>query len=224
LSARRHSSAAKPARTVHHRPPWRIEEPTTTLTDYALAALAGYFAAALWSEPGGPAAALWGAAFAATAAAALLGGTVHGFAPRLGERGKRALWRATLVTVGFTNLFLLLAAGTAAGGALRAVTHAVAGAKLLGYLALLRRRDDFALAAADSGLSLAGVLLLQVHALSAGERPWTPWIIAGVLASLAAAGVQRTGRGPHRHLNHNDLFHLMQMGAAYLFYRGASLL
>lgn len=209
------------------RPLWRLAEPTTTLTDLALAGLSAVLAALLLREGaarGAPGVLLWGGALLAAGGAALLGAVVHGLAPWLAPARLRALWRATLVLVGLSD-FLLVAGVVLAelGGAARTLLLLLAGGKLAAYLARLRVRDDFALAAADAGVSLLAVLAVTGFAALTGSAPAAPWIAAGVLVSLAGAAVQSRGRGLHRHLNHNDLFHLVQMAAAYLFYRGGML-
>ena len=50
------------------------------------------------------------------------------------------------------------------------------------------------------------------------------WLIAGVLVSLVAGIVQARRLALHRHFNHNDLYHVIQMAALYAFYRGGALL
>jgi hypothetical protein len=45
-----------------------------------------------------------------------------------------------------------------------------------------------------------------------------------VLVSFLAAGVQFNEIALHQHFNHNDLYHVIQMGGMYLFYRGALVL
>lgn len=210
------------------RPWWRIAEPTTTLTDVALALLTTGLGVVLLREGadrGSGAVLLWGGAFLATAASALLGAAVHGLAPWLAPARKRALWRATLVLVGVTNFLLAAAIVTAeVRGAGRILLLAAAAAKLLRYLHRLREHEDFRLAAIDSGVALLAVLVLEGYGALAGSGAGAGWISAGVLVSLAGAVVQRSGRGLHRHLNHNDLFHLFQMVAAYLLFRGGLLL
>jgi hypothetical protein len=47
-------------------------------------------------------------------------------------------------------------------------------------------------------------------------------VVAGVALTFAAAGVQQSGFDLHRHLNHNDLQHLVQMVAVWLLYKGGS--
>ena len=50
------------------------------------------------------------------------------------------------------------------------------------------------------------------------------WLITGVLVSLVAAIVQARRLALHRHFNHNDLYHVIQMAALYAFYRGGAVL
>lgn len=210
------------------RPLWRIAEPTTTLTDVALAVLTAALGVALLVHGlgrGSGAVLLWAGGFLITAASALLGAVVHGFAPWLSLGKKSALWKATLVLIGLNNFFLLAAVTVAElRGGVRVALLGLAVAKLLAYLIRLRTRNDFSIAAVDAGVSLLAVLALQLFALVAGGAAGAGWIITGVLLSLAGAGLQRNGWGLHRHFNHNDLFHVVQMGAAYLLYRGGLLL
>jgi len=66
---------------------------------------------------------------------------------------------------------------------------------------------------------MATVLIL--HAFrhrEPGSRP----ILAGVAVSALAAGVQASGLSLHANFNHNDLYHVVQIAATVLFYRGAS--
>ncbi len=60
--------------------------------------------------------------------------------------------------------------------------------------------------------------------MGAGSRPRGRWTAAGVAVSFAAAAVQQSGLALHRHFNHNDLYHVIQMGGLYLLYRGGLLL
>jgi hypothetical protein len=45
-------------------------------------------------------------------------------------------------------------------------------------------------------------------------------MLAGVALSVAAALAQALGVALHRHFNHNDLYHVIQIAAMLLFYRG----
>ena len=50
------------------------------------------------------------------------------------------------------------------------------------------------------------------------------WMIRGITLTLVGLAVQQSGLILHRNLNHNDIYHLIQLGGLYFFYRGASLL
>ena len=52
----------------------------------------------------------------------------------------------------------------------------------------------------------------------------SPWLVGGVLVSLVAGVVQARRLGVHRHFNHNDVYHVIQVIALFLFYRGGALL
>ena len=56
------------------------------------------------------------------------------------------------------------------------------------------------------------------------RAPGMAWLIVGVLVSLVAGIVQARRLALHRHFNHNDLYHVIQMAALYAFYRGGALL
>jgi hypothetical protein len=66
----------------------------------------------------------------------------------------------------------------------------------------------------DTGIAFAVVLALHLWRFNG-------WIVAGVALSAAAALVQASGFALHRHFNHNDLYHVIQLAAIVLFYRGA---
>ena len=50
------------------------------------------------------------------------------------------------------------------------------------------------------------------------------WLIRGVTLTLVGLAIQQSGFVLHRNLNHDDIYHLIQLGGLYFFYRGASLL
>ncbi len=56
--------------------------------------------------------------------------------------------------------------------------------------------------------------------LGRGSRPApVPMTLLGVAVSLAGALVQSSGIDLHPHFNHNDLFHVIEIGGLYCFYR-----
>ena len=62
-----------------------------------------------------------------------------------------------------------------------------------------------------SGLMISGALTASLNRQDESVR----WFLSGVGISLL---------GLHEHMNHNDLSHLVLLGALYLFYRGSRLL
>lgn len=202
-----------------------MSEPMTALTDFLLAAVAGALAALLLAptEMGGATRKMWGAALAATALAALLGGIFHGFHGQLEAVRARRLWWVTLLLSALPPSLLLAAAALGLErGPARSFLLLLAPLKLALTSVLVWRRGNFAVVAYDAGISLLLILLLTLWELGterAGSEGW--WIGAGVMVALVGAVAQQARWRPTPRLNHNDIFHLAQTIACYLLYRGA---
>jgi hypothetical protein len=198
-----------------------IQEPMTLATDYALAALGVGFGLSLLRRPG-RAARLWACAFFAMAAGALFGGTAHGFADWLDVSQRALVWKATTYSIGLTSFFLLAATGAGALPCkLSRAVMAAAAVKLAVYLWWMSSHDEFKYVIYDYGPSMLAVLAAHGWAWRARGAGWAKWIVAAVAVSFAGAAVQMSGFGLHRHFNHNDLYHLIQMVGLWLFWRGA---
>ena len=209
-------------------PWWRPSEPSTVLSDLALAGLALALAARLAGGTAGAGAALLAAAFAVVGLSALAGAGVHGLTRQLGERRWRALWRLTLLLASLVSALML--AGVAAAelrGTARLAVLAAATAKLVVMLRHTLRDADFRWIVLDSAVTLLVIAAVEGAAWIArgiAGAPGAPWVLAAVAVSVLGGLVQRARVAPHRHLNHNDLYHAAQAVAIYLFYRGALLL
>jgi hypothetical protein len=95
----------------------------------------------------------------------------------------------------------------------------LAGVKLIAYEGWMFRHDQFIWVIADTVSTMAVVFILHAwRHREPGARP----ILAGVALSALAAGAQALGPDLHEHFNHNDLYHVLQIAAMALFYRGAS--
>lgn len=185
-----------------------ISEPTTLATDYLLAGVTAWLAWKLFRS-----AQLsrfwWAIAFAALALGAFLGGTWHGFL----QSG--LLWKAALLSIGVASGAMLAGSAFATlSGAPRRLALGFAAAKLALYSAWILGRDEFIFVVIDSGVAFAVVAALHLWRFN-------PWIVAGIGLSVAAALVQASGLAPHPRFNHNDLYHVIQIGAMFLLYRGA---
>jgi len=205
----------------------RITEPVTLVTDYVMGAIALVLAVRLFGDAGAgshAAGRLWAGALAMTAAASLIGGTYHGFVERMSGRAGRVTWMLAQLAAGLASACLLAAAVLAvSAGALRIVLLAVAGIKLLLFARAASRSDEFLPAIVDYGTALLAILLAAWFIRPSGLTPAAGWITAGVALSAMAGLIQWARIAPHRHFNHNDLFHVVQSVALYLLYRGGLL-
>ncbi len=199
-----------------------IAEPATMLTDYALAGVSAYLSAKLLRQASaGPPVKLWGVAFACVALTALAGGSWHGFRPVLDAQVLTVLWKLTVYAVGVFDL--LMAAGailTTVTGHVRTGLLAAVGLKFVAYALWMAGHNEFRYVVFDSAGAMLVLLVLHGYALWARGDHASRWIIAAVLVSALAAAVQVSGFALHRHFNHNDLYHVIQIVAMVLFYRG----
>jgi hypothetical protein len=185
-----------------------ISEPMTLLTDYLLGAVAWWLGWKL-SKSSQRSQRWWAYAFGALALGAFLGGTWHGFVR------SQVLWTQTVIAVGFASFAMLVATAFAMlSGAVRKVLITLAALKLMIYTVWMLRHDEFIYVVMDTGISFAAVAALHLWRFNR-------WIVAGVAVSVAAALVQASGFSLHRHFNHNDLYHVIQIAAMVLLYRGA---
>ena len=200
-----------------------IAEPATLLTDYALAGATAWLAYLLSrAREGRSARSFWTLAFAASALGALLGGTWHGFAPGFAETVLVLLWKATVLSIGVASFGMLAgsAFATTPAAAAKALL-AIAAAKLAIYSGWMLFHDDYVYVIADTGAAMAAVAALHGWSAIRKRDAASAWILGGVAVSALAAAVQASGFTPHRLFNHNDLYHVIQIGAMLLFYSGA---
>jgi len=199
-----------------------IQEPFTVLTDYLLAVLAAVFSFRLNRLYPGKRqlfVRFWALTFLMIAAGAFLGGTSHGFKPYFSDAVRTLIWKSTVLSVGLASLFMLAGAGFSffRGSAARFFL-AAASAKFVLFAAVMLTADKVLFVIVDYLLSMALVLIVS---LRTSGRPGSGagWLAGGILASFAAAALQQSSLffGP---LNHNDLYHVVQMGACCLLYTG----
>ena len=203
-----------------------ISEPTTLITDYLLGTLAEVCAVLLLKQNRSlrqQSVRLWALALVATATASYLGGTYHGFQSALGAPVATVLWKATTISMGVASFFLLAAAFTAAFAPDdRGWLIAAAGLKLAIYVVWMLGHDEFRFVIYDYASTLAILLMLVMTGRTNGLSGHRKYIASGILVSIAAAAVQQTGFRLHRHFNHNDLMHVIQMGGMWLLYNGGA--
>lgn len=164
----------------------------------------------------------WGGALVVLGLAALAGGTWHGFVNTLPERPAAILWKTTMGLVGVADL-LMLCGSIAAAIPRRWQRPAMAAAlaKLVVYAMIASAHDEYRYVVFDSVVSFLAILLIHAIPGSVRNEPGARFILAGLLLSCVAAAVQLLRIAPHPRFNHNDLYHLIQVGAIVTLYRGA---
>ena len=180
-----------------------MNEPTTVLTDYALAAVSIFLGLRLIEKSK-----FWAVAFLALGLGALLGGTWHGFWQ------SELLWKATTLSVGVASFGMVLGSAMATtSGALQRLLVGFALGKMAAYCAWMLFHDDFIWVVADTGTALLIVALLHLWRFNG-------WMLAGVAVSVLGGLAQASGFALHERFNHNDLYHVLQSAAMFLLYRG----
>jgi len=207
--------------------PSATSQPITLATDYVLgvaALVGGILLARKGRGPGRLATRLWAAGFLSLSAGALLGGTWHGFLPRLSETAAAVIWKGTLAAAGVAAFFLVAGSAFASleGKGARWVAG-IAAVQLVGYLYWAGSHDEYDGVIVDSGVAMGTVLALEISAWRRRRDPAAPWIASGILLSAAAAGIEALGVTVGQVFSHDDLYHLVQTGALYLLYRGGRL-
>jgi hypothetical protein len=189
-----------------------ITEPATLATDYVLGAFTATLGWKLYAAGGGPRR-WWATAFAATAVAAIAGGTVHGFRLVMPPQLTTALWLLTLEA--------LLVAGLSIVAATFCRAVPIAAVAYAGYAVWVAVHPRFIFAIVGYGTALALLATVHVRAWVATRSAASRWILQGVAVSVVAAVVQQSGWGPHPHFNHNDLYHVVQAVAVWSLFKGA---
>jgi len=197
-----------------------LAEPDVALTDFALALETGTFAVIL--DRTRSTQRRFVLFFAAIAAAALLGGAVHGFFPDPAAPLARALWRVTLLAIGFAAFGAWLAAARLGlpDGSARWVIRAAA-AELAAYGAIVVTGDrPFAVAICQYLPATAFLLVVLAVRWVRCREPAALGGAGALAVTFVASGLQQAGIGLHpRWFNHNALYHLLQgIALALLFW------
>lgn len=205
-----------------------ITEPATTITDYVLGGVSLAWGRTVWRQARideVSAGRWWAIGFFAIALAALAGGTVHGFRGPLGPGWEAVLWKVSLFAVGaFAFAALMTAIAGGASRRWRPLLASIVVVALVGYVAWVAGNPEFRYASAASAVGLGVLLAQQGVGWIRNRIPSAPLIATGVVAAAVGAVIQQAGLEPHPRFNHNDVFHVIQIGSSYVFYRGGLLL
>lgn len=201
-----------------------INQPMTVATNFLITGVAWWLATRLFSRSDIRARRDWGLALVFIGTGALLGGIAHGFFDQMSATLQTVNWKGTVYAVGLGSYFGL--SGTLNGApmsrAWRTGITAYNVIALLVFAVVMLGHDDFLYVILHYLPGLAWIAGISVWA---GMRYMTPGalpLLGGVFVSLAAAAIQQSGLTLHAYMNHNDLYHLVQVGALWLFFRGAT--
>jgi hypothetical protein len=203
-----------------------ISEPMTMITDYALGAVSAVLGWRLYRDAREERARkCWGLAFGALAVSALLGGTHHGFAAVMSQATYAISWKVTVFAIGVFGFGMVAGSVLATTrGALRSGFLAIAGAQLVVYTAWMLVHDEYGFVVIETAIAMATLLLLHSWSAISRRDEASYWALAGVAVSALAAAVQYHRVTLHEYFNHNDFYHLIQIAAMVLFFRGGKLL
>ena len=199
----------------------------TVFTDLLITILAGYFAIKLINLADNQllARSYWGWAMVALAIGALLGAISHGVGPYFSDELKGIIWKLTIVSIGLTAVLMLI--GTTHHLAPKSVVKwvlVIIISSYIIYLAVILKDDRFIKVIS---YYLPIMILITIAMLISKfilHNSGSGLIALGLMISFIAAGVQMNGFTLHKHFNHNDLYHVIQLVGIYFIYSGARLI
>ena len=198
-----------------------IYEPTTAITDFIIFFTRCYYAWVIVYIPESIFHTFWAISFITLAVSALLGGISHGFGPMLSKIAKMIIWRLTLLFIGLTSMGLLFSV-------LMIITNGEINIGILLFFVILFIYYNYKIFKNDSFLiaikfylpfiiiSLACFLYVFIYRGYTGAL----FISVGLLVTIFASLIQSSKIILHKHFNHNDLFHIVQMIGMYLMFEG----
>ncbi len=187
-----------------------MTEPLTAATDVVIAVAAGAFALRIVRTTVDRAARLLAGSLAAASFGALAGAAYH-------MARSSVMWKVSAIPVGVASyLFGLAIALAYFSPRVERVAKVVLLVQFLIYAICVALSDDFVIVIADYASVMVAILVVcLLHWSDHAAR----WIAAGVAISFVAAGAQISSVriGP---LNHNDVYHVIELGGLYCWYRG----
>ena len=110
--------------------------------------------------------------------------------------------------------------GSAVDSTVRRLLHAVNIGGFAVYAWWMLSHSDFVYVIYHYVPAMLGVAILQGWDWVRRRAASAPWMVSGVVVTLLGAIVQQSGFSIHRHFNHNDLYHVIQIAGLLLLYRG----
>jgi len=198
-----------------------IDEPTTLLSNLLLSVVTLVLGVRLMRLRS---ARVWAAGYLCVSAGALLAGVCHGFASTIARPTWWGLWGAMLylVTAGMSLVALAVALDPLTGRFWRRTVMVAAIAGGVGTAVLVGRDPNYAYVMRTAAVLSVLMLMALGPAYVRYKSRHTTWIVSGVAVAVAGGALRALNVSLDSFLNANDLYHVIQVAAFDLIYRGAS--
>ncbi|OLS26296.1 MAG: hypothetical protein HeimC2_15400 [Candidatus Heimdallarchaeota archaeon LC_2] len=151
--------------------------------------------------------------FLATAIGAFAGGTAHGFTEYLGKHQKLT-WSIAVQSIGIaTTFFELGIIFEYFSGILRTTLILIVVIQLLAYEYWILSKEEikFSNVIINYGsTTVIGLVYLTIKYIDV-QNTEIGYLIIAIVIGFVAAGIQQKGLTLHKHFNHNDIYHIIQM-------------
>jgi len=213
---------AHPRRRGHRRLIVYIDEPTTLLSNLLLSVVTLVLGIRLMRRPAAAPRA-WAWAYLFVSAGALVAGACHGFASTIPRGTWWGLWGAMLylVTAGMALAAVAVALDPLVARAWRWVLLVAAVAGGVGTAVLVGRDPDYAHVMRTAATLSVFMLVALGPAFARYRRAHTTWIVFGVAVAVVGGALRAMELSLDPFLNANDLYHVIQVVAFDLIFRGA---
>jgi hypothetical protein len=203
---------------------FKIYEPMTALTDLLLTVFTVVWAlslAKITQEISDATLVYWSNAYWMTALSAFLGALSHGIGPNLPVKSRAVLWRLTLIAIGWTAFFMLMGTfqNILSADSMRWLRW-IPIILIIFYHIALFKRDEFSTAILFYAPVMVIVLIAYSYAYLYLAIASALNVAIGMIISFIAAFIQFKKFGLHKHFNHNDIFHVVQLVGLYFIYLG----
>ncbi len=204
----------------------KIFEPMTAFTDGLIMLFSGYWAISLLTlsgQTGMNVQYYWGYSFGLIALGSFLGAISHGFGPNFPEHISKIIWKLTVASLGWTSFFLTIGSFYFIFPLTVIVwLRWIPIALLVAYHIVILYTDQFKVAIIFYAPSMVFACIAFGYGYLTFGLGSAGTVCLGVVISFIAAAVQMKGVTIHKHFNNNDLYHVIQLFALYVIYRGIS--
>ncbi|MBC8216105.1 MAG: hypothetical protein H8E64_06300 [Candidatus Marinimicrobia bacterium] len=205
-----------------------IYEPMTAFTDLIITVLGLMFAKGLYEHFSVTALNVhlyWGFAFFMLATGAFFGAVSHGFGPYFSQKVKAILWKITTLSIGIVSVSFLYVLidyfpGVSSLGWIRWIPFIF----YIVYILVIMVNDKFINVIRFYVPVMLLVLLAMLYSQFVMKTAGPGYVSIGILISFIGAGVQASRFDLHKHFNHNDIYHVIQMFGMWFLYKGAMMM